>query len=87
MYRIKPRCHNKRLKRKTRNDDQKYFILLPDQTCLIGKEFQVMKSWKHMRKHKNLPIVDMFQTSKRINAGVTSLSKFIEFDPRQQNSG
>lgn len=79
MYRIKPRCHNRRLKRKT-NSDRKFFILLPDQTCLIGSEFQVMKLWKRRYKHQS--IQDMFHTNKRVNSGVTSLSKFIDFDPR-----
>lgn len=77
MYRIKPKLHNKKLKR-TRQREQ-YFILLPDQTCIIGREFEIMKKWK--MRFRDKPIQDMFRTEKRINAGMTSLSKFIDENP------
>lgn len=62
-----------------RKHGQKYFLLLADQTVIIGSEFQVMKHWR--TKFRRKAIVDMLPTNKRVNDGVTSLSKFIEYEP------
>jgi hypothetical protein len=59
---------------------QKYFLLLADQTVIIGSEFQVMKRWR--RTFRDKKIVEMLPTNKRVNDGVTSLSKFIEYEPQ-----
>ena len=60
--------------------DHKYFLLLSDQTCIVGSNpMMIMKRFK--REFKGKTIVDMYETDKRINSGVTSLSKLIEYDP------
>ena len=72
--------HHKRLKT-NRKAQPRYFILLPDQTCIVGREFEVMKHWR--RHYRNKPIVEMLPTKKRINSGITSLSKLIDYVPEE----
>jgi len=65
--------------------EQMYFLLLSDQTCIIGREFDIMRQWR--KEFRDKAIVDMYATEKRTYTGVTSLSKFIEYDPKAVAEG
>jgi len=79
-FMIKLKLHNRRLK-SNRKTQPRYFILLSDQTCIVGTEFETMRIWK--RRYRDKPIADMFRTTKRVNQGVISLSNLIEYDPKR----
>lgn len=63
---------------------QKYFILLSDQTVLIGAEFDIMRAWKSHYRGKQIeemaPTNTNMQGISEIGGKVviTNLSKFIE---------
>lgn len=58
-------------------EQPKYLLLLQDQTCIVGTEFQCMKIRNLHFWHKN--ISDMFPTTRKVRNGtVTSLSKLID---------
>lgn len=57
-----------------KRSEQKYLILLSDQTTIIGNEWEAMK--KAVRSGK--PIVEMLPTDARVNTQTTGLSKLLE---------
>lgn len=66
-----------------KREQQKYVVLLSNQTVIVGSEWQAMKRAVRMRKS----ILDMLPTYKRINDQVTSLTKLIESrEPKPTNN-
>ena len=66
--------------------DKVFFALLNNQICIIGPEWQVMKTWR--KEFKNYSITEFFETKKKVTnshlkTGVMSLSQFIEFNPAE----
>jgi len=70
------RCDRKKLIPQSKKEDQKYLILLQDQTVIIDSEWEAMKKWK--RHYPEKRIVEMLPTNSRLIAHTTSLSKLLE---------
>jgi Na+/phosphate symporter len=61
-------------KAQKKREQQKYVVLLSNQTVIVGSEWDAMKRAVKTRK----VILEMLPTYKRINDQVTSLTKLIE---------
>lgn len=70
------RCDSKKLIPESKKEDQKFLILLQDQTVIIDTEWEAMKKWKRWFREKR--IIEMLPTNSRLIAHTTSLSKLLE---------
>jgi hypothetical protein len=64
----------KSLVNKPKRPEQKFIVLMSDQTVFIGLEWEAMKKARKYGK----PVVDMLPTSARVNSQSTSLTKILE---------
>jgi hypothetical protein len=65
---------NRNLSVVKKRKEEKYLVILSNQTVVIDTEFQAMK---RARRHQK-PISDMHMTDARIHAQETSLTKLLE---------
>lgn len=76
-------CHSgKKLKSNLKREEQKYLILLSDQTVIVNSEFQAMKEARRFGK----PIIEMQKTDARVNNQVTNLSILLENLEREKTN-
>lgn len=74
-------CSSKKLKSNLKRAEQKYLILLSDQTVIVNSEFQAMKEARQFGK----PIIEMQKTDARVNNQVTNLSILLENLAKETN--
>lgn len=70
--------YEKKLKEDGKKDQQKFLILLSDQTVIIDTEAEAMKQARRIMKGTKKYITEMIPTDARINKQRTTLTNLLE---------